>query len=183
MTTRAVREIRTLQDIEQLERQPLEALIPSRNLYELLHANAALHGDRPALTVLGSGRVGDVLASFTHRALLGEVTRAVNLFTALGLGTGSVISILSRTHARVPALLPLVHEDAPTRMILLAGAGSFESAHITLTQGVHVDEADDAAEWLCDHLDAVSSRAGEVVPEQGWEQYRLELAKASFQPA
>lgn len=105
MTTRAVRDIRALQDIELLERQPLETLIPSRNLHEVLQANAALHGDRPALTVLGSGQVGDVRASFTHRALLGEVTRAANLFTALGLGPGSVISILSRTHERVPALL------------------------------------------------------------------------------
>jgi hypothetical protein len=34
-------------------------------------------------------------------------------------------------------LLHLVSEDAPTRAILCAGAGTFERAHVTLTQGVH----------------------------------------------
>ena len=74
-------------------------------------------------------------------------------------------------------LLSLVGDDAPTRMILLAGAGSFECAHVTMTHGVHIDDAHDAAELLCDRLDAVRARAGEVVPESGWEQYRLELSK------
>ena len=37
-----------------------------------------------------------------------------------------------------PALLALVAEDAPTRAILCAGAGAFERAHVTLTQGIHV---------------------------------------------
>jgi NAD(P)-dependent dehydrogenase (short-subunit alcohol dehydrogenase family) len=75
-------------------------------------------------------------------------------------------------------LISLVDDDAPTRMILLAGAGSFECAHVTMTHGVHIDDAQNAAELLCDRLDAVSARAGEVVPESGWEQYRLELSKA-----
>jgi NAD(P)-dependent dehydrogenase (short-subunit alcohol dehydrogenase family) len=76
-------------------------------------------------------------------------------------------------------LLALVDENAPTRMILLAGAGSFESAHITMTQGIFIDDADNAAEQLCARLDAVGSRDGEVVPQSGWEQYQLELHKAS----
>jgi NAD(P)-dependent dehydrogenase (short-subunit alcohol dehydrogenase family) len=75
-------------------------------------------------------------------------------------------------------LLALVDENAPTRMILLAGAGSFECAHITMTQGIFVDDADNAAEQVCARLDAVSSRDGEVVPQSGWEQYQLELHKA-----
>ncbi|HVR51725.1 MAG TPA: SDR family NAD(P)-dependent oxidoreductase, partial [Pseudorhodoferax sp.] len=37
--------------------------------------------------------------------------------------------------AVVPAMLVLASEDAPTRAILCAGAGSFEAAHVTLTQG------------------------------------------------
>ena len=78
-----------------------------------------------------------------------------------------------------PGLLALVAEDAPTRMILLAGAGSFESAHITMTRGVHVGNGTDAAEQLRSQLDAVRSRAHEVVPASGWEQYQRELAKVS----
>jgi len=77
-----------------------------------------------------------------------------------------------------PGLIPLVGEDAPTRMILLAGAGSFERAHITMTRGVHIEDAATAGEQLCGRLDAVSDRSDEVVPASGWEQYQLELEKA-----
>jgi NAD(P)-dependent dehydrogenase (short-subunit alcohol dehydrogenase family) len=76
-------------------------------------------------------------------------------------------------------LLALVHEDAPSRSILLAGAGSFENAHVTMTQGIHLPEGPGAAEQLCRRLDEVSQRAGERVPASGWEQYQLELAKAA----
>ncbi len=77
-----------------------------------------------------------------------------------------------------PAVIALAGEDAPTRMILLAGAGSFECAHVTMTHGVYIDDADDPAGQLCVRLGELQDRAGEVVPASGWEQYRLELSKA-----
>ena len=80
-----------------------------------------------------------------------------------------------------PGLIALVADDAPTRMILLAGAGSFESAHITMTQGIHVGDRPDAAEVLRSNLHQVQSRAEEIVPVSGWEQYRHELNKAGLQ--
>ncbi|MFN9470179.1 SDR family NAD(P)-dependent oxidoreductase [Acidovorax sp.] len=80
-----------------------------------------------------------------------------------------------------PGLVALVADDAPTRMILLAGAGSFESAHITMTQGIHVDEGPDAAQVVRSKLQQVQSRAQETVPASGWEQYRHELVKAGLQ--
>jgi NAD(P)-dependent dehydrogenase (short-subunit alcohol dehydrogenase family) len=78
-----------------------------------------------------------------------------------------------------PALLALVGDEAPSRMILLAGAGSFECANITMTQGLHLGGGGDAAERLCERLDEVALRIGETVPASGWEQYQLELAKAT----
>jgi NAD(P)-dependent dehydrogenase (short-subunit alcohol dehydrogenase family) len=78
-----------------------------------------------------------------------------------------------------PALIALVGDHAPTRMILLAGAGSFECAHITMTQGVHIAEVATAGEQLCGLLESVADRSGEAVPASGWEQYRLEVAKAA----
>lgn len=78
-----------------------------------------------------------------------------------------------------PGLIALVGEEAPTRMILLAGAGSFECAHITMTQGVHIEDTATAGEALCALLGDVADRSGEVVPGSGWEQYQLELAKAT----
>lgn len=79
----------------------------------------------------------------------------------------------------VPAMLVLAHADAPTRTILCAGAGTFEAAHITLTNGVHLGVAEDTSERLFLELDAVSCRDGSVVPEAGIVQSTNELMKAS----
>ena len=79
-----------------------------------------------------------------------------------------------------PGLVALVGDDAPTRMILLAGAGSFESAHVTMTRGVFIDGGDDTAIQVRSRLHEIQDRRIEVVPESGWEQYQLELAKAGL---
>ena len=81
--------------------------------------------------------------------------------------------------AVTPGLLVLVGDDAPTRTILCAGAGSFERAHVTLTQGIHVGAGADAAERIAAAFDALSDRQGETVPESGAAQGTLEIAKAS----
>ena len=82
--------------------------------------------------------------------------------------------------AVTPGLLALVAEDAPTRAILCAGAGSFERAYVTLTQGIHVGEGegDAAAERVAAQFDAISDRAHDTVPESGAAQGTLEIAKA-----
>ncbi|ARP80142.1 3-hydroxyacyl-CoA dehydrogenase [Bordetella genomosp. 8] len=77
-----------------------------------------------------------------------------------------------------PGLLALVGEDAPTRMILLAGGGSFESAHITMTPGIYIADADDPAGTLPGRIAEVRDQAGQVAPESGWDQAKHELAKA-----
>ncbi len=79
-----------------------------------------------------------------------------------------------------PAVLALVAEDAPTRTILCAGAGSFEQAHVTLTRGVHVGEEADAAEQVAARWAEIGDGKDAVVPESAWAQGRLELAKAGF---
>ena len=78
----------------------------------------------------------------------------------------------------VPAMLVLAHENAPTRTILCAGAGTFEAAHVTLTDGVHIGTTDDAPERLFASLDAVVSRDGSVVAESGSVQSINEIKKA-----
>jgi NAD(P)-dependent dehydrogenase (short-subunit alcohol dehydrogenase family) len=80
--------------------------------------------------------------------------------------------------AVTPGLLALVGDDAPTRAILCAGAGSFERAYVTLTQGVHVGHDAAAAEQIAQQFAAISDRAGETVPESGAAQGTLEIAKA-----
>jgi NAD(P)-dependent dehydrogenase (short-subunit alcohol dehydrogenase family) len=80
--------------------------------------------------------------------------------------------------AVTPGLLALVAEDAPTRAILCAGAGSFERAYVTLTHGVHIGTGADAAEQIVAHFDAISDRSGETVPQSGAAQGTLEIEKA-----
>ena len=77
-----------------------------------------------------------------------------------------------------PGLLALVAEDAPTRAILCAGAGAFERAHITLTQGVFVGLPADAAEQVALQFEALSDREGETVPASGNAQGTSEVGKA-----
>ena len=77
-----------------------------------------------------------------------------------------------------PGLLALVAEDAPTRAILCAGAGAFECAHITLTQGVFVGLPADAAEQVALQFEALSDREGETVPASGNAQGTSEVGKA-----
>ncbi|CAA2109294.1 SDR family NAD(P)-dependent oxidoreductase [Variovorax paradoxus] len=88
-----------------------------------------------------------------------------------------------------PGLIALVGEDAPTRTILLAGAGSFESANITMTRGVFIGGVQDAqdteevAAQVRARMEDIRNREGESVPGTGFEQYRLELAKAGIEVA
>ena len=77
-----------------------------------------------------------------------------------------------------PGLLALVAEDAPTRAILCAGAGAFERAYVTLTEGIHVGRPVDAAEQIAARWESISDRAGEIVPESGTAQGSLEIGKA-----
>ena len=92
---------------------------------------------------------------------------------------------LARLHpgAVSPAVIALVGDDAPTRTILLAGAGSFESANITMTRGVFIGDGDDTAAQVRASMDEIRDRTGELVPATGFEQYRLELAKAGVEVA
>jgi NAD(P)-dependent dehydrogenase (short-subunit alcohol dehydrogenase family) len=80
--------------------------------------------------------------------------------------------------AVVPAMLVLASESAPSRAILCAGAGSFEAAHVTLTQGQWIGADGDADERLAEQLAAVRDRQGETVPQSGAEQGALEAGRA-----
>ena len=83
-----------------------------------------------------------------------------------------------KPEAVVPAMLVLVAQDAPTRTILCAGAGSVEAAHITLTQGVWVGLGSDAPEHLQAQLAQVVDGANAQVPASGAAQGAHELGRA-----
>ncbi len=91
------------------------------------------------------------------------------------------VSEAFKPEAVVPAMLVLAHESAPTRTILCAGAGGFEAAHITLTQGIHLGLGDDAPEQLAASLAQVSDRQGSGVPGSGAEQGGNEMRLARME--
>jgi NAD(P)-dependent dehydrogenase (short-subunit alcohol dehydrogenase family) len=94
-----------------------------------------------------------------------------------GLMPEAVLQALDPS-AVVPAMLVMACEEAPNRTILCAGAGSFEVAHITLTQGVHLGMGADSPERLLAALAQVADRQGETVPLSGSAQGTLEVGKA-----
>ena len=83
-----------------------------------------------------------------------------------------------KPEAVVPAMLVLAAQDAPNRTILCAGAGAFEAAHITLTQGAWIGLGADAPEQLAQRLSEVNDRNGEIVPLSGAAQGSNEVGKA-----
>jgi NAD(P)-dependent dehydrogenase (short-subunit alcohol dehydrogenase family) len=94
-----------------------------------------------------------------------------------GLMPEAVLAAL-KPEAVVPAMLVLAAQDAPTRTILCAGAGTFEAAHITMTQGVWLGTDALTPERLAERLADVTDRTGSTVPPSGAAQGTNEVGKA-----
>ncbi len=69
-----------------------------------------------------------------------------------------------------PAALYLVSEDAPSNVIMGAGAGFYHTANVTMTQGVALPEDQRTVEDIAAHWEQISDRTGEMVPQSGGEQ-------------
>ena len=72
--------------------------------------------------------------------------------------------------AVAPAALFLVSENAPTNMIIGAGAGVFQAAYVTLTQGKRLQGEELSPEGVAAHWAEIIDRAGEMTPQSGAEQ-------------
>ena len=76
-----------------------------------------------------------------------------------------------------PAALYLVSEDAPTNTIIGAGAGVFQAAYVTLTQGKLLTGDDLSPEGIAAHWAEITDRTGELTPQNGAEQSMSILKK------
>jgi NAD(P)-dependent dehydrogenase (short-subunit alcohol dehydrogenase family) len=94
-----------------------------------------------------------------------------------GLLPSKALARLSPT-AVSPGMAALVGEEAPNRLILCAGAGAFEAAHITLTQGVFLGVGDQVAGEVVERLPEIIARDGDLIPADGFTQSQIELRKA-----
>ena len=80
-----------------------------------------------------------------------------------------------------PAALYLVSEDAPSNVIMGAGAGFFHTANITLTRGVILAEGERTPEGVAAHWAEITDRTGETVPASGSEQSMAVMARLQGQ--
>ena len=69
-----------------------------------------------------------------------------------------------------PAALYLVSEDAPTNMIIGAGAGAYHAAYVTMTKGALLPQGERTPEGVAAHWAEITDRSGETVPQSGAEQ-------------
>jgi len=77
-----------------------------------------------------------------------------------------------------PAVLFLVSEDAPTRTILGAGAGSFAVAKIVETEGMYLPDDQQTPEGIAANWEAIAN-GGERVLQAGFEQTIKMVGKAA----
>jgi NAD(P)-dependent dehydrogenase (short-subunit alcohol dehydrogenase family) len=78
-----------------------------------------------------------------------------------------------------PAVLFLVSEDAPTRTILAAGAGSFAVTRLVESAGMWLKPEDQTPDGIAANWDAISATEGENTPNAGFEQTFKMLTLAS----
>ena len=79
-----------------------------------------------------------------------------------------------------PAVLAMVHDGAPNRAIINAGANSFERTYVALTKGVNIPLGPDSPDQVVARWDEISNRAGDLLPENAGGQGRQELTKAGI---
>ncbi|MBS0448393.1 MAG: acyl-CoA synthetase [Proteobacteria bacterium] len=95
MATSVRAPLRTLEDIEAIERIPVDdRLAEPVSSYAAIARQAAATPDTPALTFVPTGDPADGERTYSYRELLARITRAANAFDGLGIGRGSVVSYL-----------------------------------------------------------------------------------------
>jgi len=78
-----------------------------------------------------------------------------------------------------PGLLYLVSDQAPSKMVLCAGAGVFSCAQVTLTRGLYMEDGPTMAEAILQQSRKIADRTRDIVPYSGFEQSKKELHTAA----
>jgi NAD(P)-dependent dehydrogenase (short-subunit alcohol dehydrogenase family) len=76
-----------------------------------------------------------------------------------------------------PAVVYLASEQAPTRCIMNAGAGTFAVTHVTMTGGAHLGHAPDTPEQIAARFKDLASRTNATVPTSAGDQGANERSK------
>ncbi|MET0250917.1 MAG: SDR family NAD(P)-dependent oxidoreductase [Novosphingobium sp.] len=76
-----------------------------------------------------------------------------------------------------PAALFLVSENAPTNVIVGAGAGGYHGAFVTMNRGIVLPPRERTVEGFANHWSTIADRAGDFAPASGAEQIQAILEK------
>jgi fatty-acyl-CoA synthase len=87
-------EIKTVADIEAIEKTPVQERMKTFNTYDLLKQGAAINPEAPAISFFLSGEDYASPQVITYREFFSRITQTANLFHGLGIGPGDVISYL-----------------------------------------------------------------------------------------
>ncbi|WP_127108136.1 AMP-binding protein [Pararhodobacter zhoushanensis] len=88
------RPIRSLADIEAIEAQRYDDVVPVHNTHQLLQRSAALFPEHTALTYLTDGSLDSDVTTLTFSDLLADVNRAANALRRLGLKPDETVALL-----------------------------------------------------------------------------------------
>ncbi|MGR3566342.1 MAG: 3-oxoacyl-ACP reductase, partial [Pseudooceanicola nanhaiensis] len=88
-----------------------------------------------------------------------------------GLLPQQVLELL-KPETITPGLLTLLHEDAPSRMILGAGGGVFAETRIYETEGVAFGDDELDADAIAARMDEIRSEAGQQIMPGAFAQTR-----------
>jgi NAD(P)-dependent dehydrogenase (short-subunit alcohol dehydrogenase family) len=86
---------------------------------------------------------------------------------------------LMRPEAITPAVLYLLAEDAPTRTIMGAGAGSFAVIKIMETEGINLSRSEWTPEAISEHFAAISDMSTAKALENAFQQTQKYVAQAA----
>jgi len=85
----------SMSDVRAFEAQaPFAERVAAASTYEALQLGAALNPGAPAIHFLPNASPQEPPQTLTHAQLMARVTQAANLFHTLGVGPGSVVSLV-----------------------------------------------------------------------------------------
>jgi fatty-acyl-CoA synthase len=87
-------QIRTLSDIEEIERVPLAERQLPKSTYAMIRQSALTSPDHPALVFFPDGEHYQASIQVTYRQLLGRIHQVANMLSELGVGPNDVVSLL-----------------------------------------------------------------------------------------